>query len=135
MLHFAQEFSQTLHSLRTLDEIGVKTASAEATVMAEEGVCRCSSSLYEVLAKTASAEYPKDGNRYAQIDKLVCKMATLLGKENPSADARAKIASAVVVDDLLNGFLKTESPAEFGKLAETRAFGREFLMELLRTVL
>jgi hypothetical protein len=135
MLHFSQEFSQTLHSLRVLDEIGVKTASAEATVMAEEGVIRGSNALYEVLTKTASEEFPKTEQRYAQIDLLVQKMAALLGKETLSADTRAKIASAVVIDDLLSGFLKSEPPKEHLKLAETRSYGREFLMDLLRTVL
>jgi hypothetical protein len=135
MLHFSQEFSQTLHSLRVLDEIGVKTASAEATVMAEEGVIRGSNALYEVLTKTASEEFPKTEQRYSQIDLLVQKMAALLGKETPTADTRAKIASAVVIDDLLSGFLKTEPLKEHLKLAETRSYGREFLMDLLRTVL
>lgn len=134
MLHFAQEFSQTLHSLRVLDEIGVKTASAEATVMAEEGVIRCSNSLYDVLTKTASAEFP-DTERYKQVDFLIQKMAALLGKDAPSRDVRAKIASTVVIDDLLSGFLRSESPSERLKLAETRSYGREFLMDLLRTVL
>lgn len=135
MLHFAQEFSQTLHSLRMLDEIGVKTASAEATVMAEEGVIRGSNNLYDILMKTASSEFPKTENHYAQIDLLVQKMAALLSKAAPSADTRAKIASAVVVDDLLTSFLKSEPSIEHLKLAETRSYGREFLMDLLRTVL
>jgi hypothetical protein len=134
MLHFAQEFSQALHSLRMLDEVGVKTASAEATVMAEEGVIRGSNALYDVLVKTAAAETP-NVERYHQVDFLLRKMAVLLGKQDLAADTRAKIASAVVIDDLLSGFLKSEPSSEHLKLAETRSYGREFLMELLRTVL
>jgi hypothetical protein len=134
MLHFAQEFTQTLHSLRVLDEIGVKTASAEATVMAEEGVVRGTNALYDVLTKTAADESPNT-DRYSQVDFLVRKMAALLGKPDPSLDTRAKIASAVVVDDLLSGFIRTEPESERSKLAETRVYGREFLMDLLRTVL
>jgi hypothetical protein len=134
MLHFANEFSHTLHSLRMLDEVDVKTASAEATVMAAEGVIRGSNALYAVLTKTAADEYPRK-NRHEQIDCLVQKMATLLGKPEVSADTRAKIASAVVIDDLLSSFLRTENPKEHIKLAEIRSYGREFLMDLLRTVL
>lgn len=134
MRYFAQEFSQTLHSLRALDEVGVKTASAEATVMAEEGVIRGSNALYSVLVKTAADEYPQK-EHYVQIDSLVQKLALLLGKPNPTPSTRAKIASAVVVDDLLSGFLRTEVESEHLKLAETRSYGREFIMDLLRTVL
>jgi hypothetical protein len=135
MLHFAQEFSQTLHALRMLDEIGVKTASAEATVMAEEGVVRGSNNLYDILTKIASEEFPKNENRYTQIDLLIQKMAALLGKAEPPVDIRAKVASAIVVDDLLTSFIKSEPSTEHLKLAETRSYGREFLMDLLRTVL
>lgn len=135
MLHFTHEFSQALHSLRVLDELGIKTASMEATVMAEEGVVRGSNALYDILTKTASTEYYQEENRFAQVDSLVCKMAALLGKAPLNPDTRAKIASAVTVDDLLTSFLQTENPKEHRKLAETRAFGREFLMDLLRTVL
>jgi hypothetical protein len=134
MLHFANEFSSTLHSLRMLDEVGVKTASIEATVLAEEGVIRGSSALYDVLTKTAADEYPKK-EKYLQVDALIQKMAALLGKPAPTTDTRAKIASAIVIDDLLSGFIRTEAKTEHLKLAETRSYGREFLMDLLRTVL
>lgn len=134
MLHFANEFSNTLHSLRALDEVGIKTASAEATVMAAEGVIRGSNALYAVLTKTAADEYPKKSH-HEQIDCLVQKMAALLGKPGMSSDTRAKIASAVVVDDLLSSFLRTEAEKEHLKLAEVRSYGREFLMDLLCTVL
>lgn len=134
MLHFSQEFSHTLHSLRVLDEIGVKTASAEATIMAEQGVIKGTNDLYDVLVKTASDEMPKE-ERYHQVDCLVRKMAALLGKPDPSLETRTKIASAIVVDDLLTSFLRSEPREEHLKLAETRCFGREFLMDVLRTVI
>jgi hypothetical protein len=135
MLHFAHEFSQLLKDLGTLEQIGVKTASAEATVLAEQGVIKGANDLYSILTKTASWEYPEVTEHYAQVDTLVCKVAGLLGKPLPESSLRAKIASTVVVDDLLTGFINSEKPGAQLKLAETRSFGREFLMSLLRKVL
>jgi hypothetical protein len=134
MLHFAREFSQTLRSLRMLDDIGVKTASAEAAQMAEEGVIRGSNALYGVLLKTAAEKTPYQDHQ-TQVVGLVRKMAAHLGKPDPSPLTRVKIASAIVIDDLLTSFLNTEPEAEHLKLAETRSYGREFVMDLLRTVL
>lgn len=134
MRAFTEEFSRTLHDLRLLEEIGVKTASTEITYLTANGVQRGASDLYDVLVKKAEEEFPGETHE-RQIDVAVVKMAMLLGKSVPTPATRAKIAAAVVVDDLLTSFLRTETPEDQVKIAETRAYGREFLTELLRKVI
>ena len=131
MRAFTEEFARTLHDLRTLEEIGVKTASAEITYLTAHGVQRGASDLYDVLVKKAEDEFPGETHE-RQVDVTVVKMAMLLGKPVPSPILRAKIAAAVAIDELLTSFLRTEPAENRAKLAETRAYGREFVTELLR---
>ncbi len=136
MLNVAAEISQLVHSISAMDDLGVKIASAEDSVTAQCTVAQASTALYNVITKCASDYVPESMPHHQQMVTFVERVASVLGRPEVPAPMRLKLASAIAADDALTDVMhKANNQAERVKLAEARAFGREFVMELLRGVL
>jgi hypothetical protein len=134
MLVFAQEVSQLVHSIGQMDTLAVKVASAEDSHLAQVTVAEASNRLYNVMQKKASEVIKGDQPRHLKVAVLVNEVATTLGKAPLSEEQNLKIASVVAVDEALTEMLKTAGVVDL-KYAEARAYGREYLMEILRGIL
>ncbi len=136
MLNVAAEICQLVHDIGSMETIGVKIASAEGSAVAQHTVARASTALYSVIDKSASDYVPPGMPHHQQMTTFIDKVAAVLGRPEVPREVRHKIASAVAADDALTDVMSQEkNPVEYTKLAEARAFGREFVMELLRGVL
>ena len=136
MLNVAAEISQLVHGISALETAGVKIASVEDSALAQQTTAQASSALYNVITKCAQefvlGEMPHHSRMVAFIDKA----ASVLGRPDIPEDYQLKIASAIAADDALTEVLGSEEDAqERSKMAEARAFGREFVMDLLKGVL
>jgi len=136
MINVAAEISQLVHSIGKMEDIGVKVASAECSALAQVTNAKASTALYNVITKCAQEFVPGDMPNHCRMVLFAEKTASVLGRPEISAAQRLKLASAVATDDALTDVLaQTQDIAECTKLAEARAFGREFMMEILRGVI
>lgn len=134
MALFAHEVSQVLHSMGSLEEFAVKTASADDVALIGANNANASIALYGVMAKEAS--FQSDGSNPYRMCRMVTKFAQDLGKPVPEALMQLKIAAAVTVDDTFDRVLSTDISAEDkAKVAELQSYGREYIAELLREVI
>lgn len=136
MLHIATEIRRLVHNIRDMETIGVKIASVEGSSKAQQTVVQASTGLYTVMVKCAEEYLPGDMPHHQRMTAFITKVASVLGLPAISKTTKLKLASAVVVDDALTDVMNQEkNPTEHAKLAEARAYGREFVMELLQGVL
>ena len=136
MLNVAADISQLVHSIKSLDDVGVKVASAEGSAIAQHTTAQASMALYNVIVKCANDFVPDVDSTHRRIVTFIDKVAEVLQRPEVPDDIRLKLAAAVTADDAISAVLQTESnPAERTKLAEARVFGREFVMELLQGVI
>lgn len=135
MLGVATEISQLVHAISTMDTLAEKVASAQGSALVQQSTSQASNDLYNVIVKVASDQTPHQP-RHKQVVDCVCKIAQLTGKPAPIGESQQKLAAAVVVDETLSEVIPTEeNQAERTKLAEARAYGREFVMSLLKEVI
>jgi len=132
MLSFATEVSQLVHSLGEMDNLAVKIAAAESA-QAQHTVAKGSVALYDVIVKKAQDLSKKELPGHFKVAWCINQMAAALGKPPLTADTNLKIASVVAVDETLTSMLSAY-PNDL-KYAEARAYGREYLMEILRGVI
>jgi hypothetical protein len=125
---FANELSAVVHNALELDTIAVKIASVEGSLETQALKSQVSDGIYAVLEKTAS-------DKLTTIVDLVEKVASELAKPAVTPEYRTKLAAAVLVDSALTSVIAEASPAEAAKLASSRAYGREFFVELLAKVI
>ena len=119
-----------------METIGVKIASAEGSAMAQRTVIEASTGLYSVMTKCAQEYISGEMPHHQRMTFFIDKVASVLGRPKIDAMTRLKLASAVTADDALTDVMSSEKdPTEHTKLAEARAYGREFVMEILRGVL
>lgn len=131
MLAFAQEVAQAVRGIRVFEEFAVKVASADLSMEAQGTKAEAASQLYAVMEKKAAEAFPAlpEADR---VVALVEKVAHCLGKPAFTAEDRWKLAAAVVADTALTNVLSSITDVgERTKLAEQRAYGREFFVELL----
>ena len=130
----AHEISRILHNIGTLEEFAVKTAEAKDTAVIGVTNADASSSLYAVMAK--EAEFTPDGSNTFRMCRLVTKLAQELDKPVPDVFTQLKLAAAIAVDDSFDRVLSFDiDNSEKAKVAELQAYGREYVVELLRGVL
>ena len=130
----AHEISRILHNIGTLEEFAVKTAEVRDTALIGMTNADASSSLYAVMTK--EAEFVSDGSNPYRMCRMVTKLAQELDKPVPDVFTQLKIAAAVAVDDTFDKVLSFDiDVSEKAKVAELQAYGREYIVELLRGVL
>lgn len=135
MRTFAQDLSATVQNIRALDSVAVKIASAEGSLETQMLKAAASSELYGVMEKTAEEQFPGHSPS-DQMLLLVEKVAAWNNKAPISGEARLKIAAAVLADTALTSVIRdSDDQTEREKLAESRAFGREFFLELIGEVI
>ena len=132
MLSFATEVSQLVHSLGEMDSLAVKVASAESS-QAQKTVAQSSVALYDVILKKAQDLSQEDYPQHLKLAACINCMANALGREALTPDTNLKIASVASVDEALTSML--DKDPDNAKYAEMRAYGREYLMEILRGVI
>ena len=137
MLNVAAEISQLVHSIKDMDTIGVKIASAEGSVLAQQTTAQASTALYNVITKCASDYVPDEKLKHQRIVSFIDKVASVLGRPSIPAEIRLKLAAAVTADEALTMVMSDSPlpPDEHHKYAEAQMFGREFVMELLQGVI
>ena len=135
MLNFAMEVSRAAHDIGKMDDVAIKVASASDSVRAQNTVAQAAYMLYSVIEKRASednAEHPCT----VSVPHCVEKMAYCLNKPPLTPGQLAKLAAVVAVDGAVSVVQAQETnPTEQQKLAEMRAYGREYFVSLLREVL
>jgi len=136
MLNVAAEISHLVHSIGKMEEVGVKVASADCSAIAQATNAKASTALYNVITKYAQEFVPGEMPNHYRMVLFADKTASVLGRPAIPAAQRLKLAAAVVSDDALTDVLgRTPISPEYTKLAEARAFGREFVMDILRGVI
>jgi hypothetical protein len=136
MLNVAAEISQLVHSIGDMETVGVKIASAEGSAITQHTNSYASSALYNVIVKCAEDFVPGEMPHHARMVSFIDKTASVLNKPVFSQAYMRKLAAAVVADDALTDVISiTSDDGERVKLAEAQAFGREFIMEILRGVI
>lgn len=136
MLHIATEIRRLVHNIRDMETIGVKIASVEGSAQAQQTVVQASTGLYNVMTKCAAEYIPGDMPQHKRMTTFIDKVASVLGLPTIADTTKLKLASAVAADDALTDVMSQEKdPTQHAKLAEARAYGREFVMELLQGVL
>lgn len=135
MEKLAQDLSRIVNSVAVLDEIAEKVASDNSSFTAQQSTAAVADAVYEVICKEASA-YPA-ATHLERVEGTIVKLSHGLGKEPVDDTMRLKLAAAIAVDEALSGQLvDTRLPdTEVQKIAETRAYGREYMVSLLREVL
>lgn len=135
MLNVAAEISQLVHAIGKMEEIGVKVAAADCCALAQTTNAKASTALYNVINKCAQEFVPGDMPNHFRMVQFADKTASVLGRPAMSCAQRLKLASAVASDDAITEIISlTPGAHEREKLAEAQAFGREFVMEILRGV-
>ncbi len=136
MLNVAAEISQLVHSIGDMETVGVKIASAEGSAFTQRTNSYASSALYNVITKCAQEFVPGEMPHHSRMVSFIDKTASVLGRPVIPQEYQHKLASAVAADDAFTDALQlTPDGDEREKLAEARAFGREFVMEILRGVI
>ena len=135
MLNFAMEVSRAAHDIGKMDDVAIKVASASDSVRAQNTVAQAADMLYSVISKRASEDLVEQPEVYG-IPNCVNKMACYLGKPELGIGQITKLAAVVAADKAIGEVIAQESnAAEQQKLAEMRAYGREYFVSLLREVL
>lgn len=130
----SHEVSQLLHNMGRLEEFATKTAEEQDVALIGVTNATAASALYDVMSKEAA--FSSDGSNPFRMCRTVSKLAQDIGKPGPDVFTQLKVAAAVAVDDTFNQVLTSDiSHNEKEKIAELRAYGREYIMELLRGVL
>jgi hypothetical protein len=130
----AHEVSRLVHNMGSLEEFAVKTAEMKDVSLIGVSNASAASSLYAVMSK--EAEFIPDGSNPFRMCRIVSKLAQELEKPLPGAITQLKIAAAVAVDDTLDRVLSSGIREESkAKIAELQAYGREYVVELLRGVI
>jgi hypothetical protein len=125
---FAAELSDVVHNTLALDTIAVKIASVDGSLEAQNLKSQVSGEIYTVIEKTAA-------DKSLTVVELVEKVAEELKKPALDPEYRTKLAAAVLVDSSLTRVISESTPDEAMKLASSRAYGREFFVELLAKVI
>lgn len=135
MEKLAQDLSRIVNSVAVLDEIAEKVASDNSSFSAQQSSAAIADAVYEVICKEASA-YPAD-THLERVEGTIVKLSHDLGKEPVDDTMRLKLAAAISLDEVLSAQLvNTQLPnSEVQKIAETRAYGREYMVSLLKEVL
>jgi len=132
---FAHELSSAVHSLGGLEALSVKVASADSCVQAQNAVAAGCSHLYNVMYKRALADTVIGPPAHVRVVGFLDKVAAVLDKEPIPTDMRYKLAAAVLADSALSVVMENSSEYSRNKYAEAQAYGREFVVELLRKVI
>jgi len=136
MLNVAAEISQLVHSIGDMETVGVKIASAEGSALTQRTNSYASGALYNVIVKCAEDFVPGEMPHHYKMVSFIDKMASVLNKPAFPQAYMHKLAAAVAADDALTDVMSiTSDEDERTKLAESRAFGREFIVEILRGVI
>jgi hypothetical protein len=127
---FAEKISSMVHQQGGFDYIAVKTASVGVAVQSEAAAAEIAHNIVGVLKKEAG-----DNSPYAFAD-FIEKIARAKGYPYLAMEDKAKLASAMIVDTALT-YALSEIPdgPEHVKLATTRLYGREYMLEVLRGVI
>lgn len=131
MQGIAHDISQLVHAIGAMDSIAEKVASADSSAECQRASCQASFELYNVIVKEAS-DTSSPQPLHAQVVSFVDKIAHILGRNKLSEDARLKIAAAITTDEALQAVMQKVASA---KLSSAQAYGREYLMALLREVI
>jgi len=130
----AHEISRLVHNMGRLEEFATKTAEAKDTALIGVTNANAASDLYAVMAKEAA--FTPDGTNPFRMCRTVSKLAQELEKTPPGAITQLKIAAAVAVDDTFERVLSSNiGETSKAKIAELQAYGREYVVELLRGVI
>ena len=130
----AHEVSRLVHNMGRLEEFAVKTAEEKDAALIGATNARAASDLYAVMAKEAA--FVPDGSNPFRLCRTVSKLAQELEKTAPGAITQLKIAAAVAVDDTFERVLSSNiGDTSKTKIAELQAYGREYVVELLRGVI
>jgi hypothetical protein len=130
----AHEVSRLVHNMGRLEEFAVKTAEEKDAALIGASNARAASDLYAVMAKEAA--FMPDGSNPFRMCRTVSKLAHELEKTAPGAITQLKLAAAVAVDDTFDRVLASGiNGASKTKIAELQAYGREYVVELLRGVI
>jgi hypothetical protein len=124
-----------VHDLKGLDFVSVKIASEQDALHSQEVVKAASSEIYGVICKEAAAHVRTEDPLCMKVVSLLKEAADVLKKEPLSDEMGVKIAAAVSLDDAYGEMLKSAAGKQQEKLAEQRAYGREFMLELVREVI
>ena len=133
MRQFALEVAEQLHGLTQLEKLAVGVSSERSSAEGQYAQAAASDQLYAVISKQAEAD--SGDTKWEQMCGLTDKLAQELDKEALTNDQKAKLAAAVIVDDTITEQLKVASEAEKPKIAATRLYGREYMVELLKGIL
>jgi hypothetical protein len=136
MRYLANEVSGILKDIGKMECEAVKVASDEASLETQTTVAIASSALYDQLVKEANDRIDADGPMYLKLPVLLDKLAAALNADGLDLHTRVKIAAVVHTDSVLTDCMSKEATdAELHKLAETRAYGREYFVNILQRVL
>ena len=136
MLYLATEISNIVRDIGLMECRAVKTASAEESYEAQAVVATSSSLLYDQIVKEAADRVPLKGPMYMKVPVMLEKAAEALHKDSLGISTRVKLAAVVNTDEVLSGLIESESDeTELHKLAELRAYGREYFVNILQKVL
>ncbi len=133
MHQFALDVVEQLQSLNQLEKLAVGVPSERSSLDGQYAQALASDQLYAVICKQASEDSAP--TKWEQVCSLTDKLAQILGKDPLSNDQKAKLAAAVIVDDTATKQLEAGTDAEKTKIAMTRLYGREYIVELLKGIL
>jgi len=133
MRSFASEVSQLVHSFGAMEDLAEKIASVDDSQKAQLSVAEGSSALYDVIRKEAEGRVNSDIPGHLKMAACANAMSRALGRGALSSDTNLKIAAVAAVDEALTTLMREESLR--AKYAEMRAYGREYMMEILRGVI
>ena len=133
--HLAHDLSRAVHDLKGLDFVSTQMVGEKDTHLSQGVVKVASEGLYGVICKEASA-YVRGENPLGIKVVGFLKSAAKVLKKDPMPDSMdVKLAAAVTLDETLSSQMKTAEGKDAEKLAEQRAYGREFFLELVREVI
>jgi hypothetical protein len=134
MKEFTASVVKLLSDLDSLEKIAVEAPSDNCSLLAQKTQAKAASQLYDVI-ETHVREVGLPGESHDQVIGLVEKMAAVVEKPALTNEFKAKLAAAVVMDNTLRDELTKTDGKERNKVAALVSYGREYIAELLRSVL
>lgn len=132
MLNFAINIRQIIQDLGDIDDIATKVASDQTSCEAQQLLKQGANALYAQLVREACYNDLSSTPTHTKVVTLVNKVAEALGYPELNSQDNLELAAMTVADDALSNVLES-APNE--KLAEARAFGREYFVTLLQRIL
>jgi hypothetical protein len=134
MKEFTAQVVKLLGDLNDLEKIAVEASSNDCSLLTQKTQAKAASQLYGVIEKKAR-EVGASGMPHEQVLELVEKMAEANSKAALTNEFKAKLAAAVVMDSTLQQHYHQAEEREKEKIAAMTCYGREYIAELLRSVL